>query len=146
MTTRLRNTRKLRGHVTMGCGRIIKHRKHQGGRGNAGGFHHHRTLLDKYHPGYFGKVGMRHFHYKINKFWRPSTNIDALWSLVPETIRKNWKEGDPVPVVDVTKKGYFKVLGKGHLPTQPIIVMAKLFTKRAEDKIKRAGGVCILTA
>lgn len=27
-----------------------------GGRGNAGGQHHHRILMDKYHPGYFGKV------------------------------------------------------------------------------------------
>ena len=30
-----------------------------GGRGNAGGQHHHRILMDKYHPGYFGKVGPR---------------------------------------------------------------------------------------
>merc|ERR1712000_587887 len=35
-----------------------KHRKHPGGRGLAGGQHHHRTNMDKYHPGYFGKVGM----------------------------------------------------------------------------------------
>lgn len=33
-----------------------KHRKHPGGRGNAGGLHHHRINFDKYHPGYFGKV------------------------------------------------------------------------------------------
>ncbi len=33
-----------------------KHRKHPGGRGNAGGQHHHRINFDKYHPGYFGKV------------------------------------------------------------------------------------------
>ena len=26
----------------------------------AGGQHHHRTNIDKYHPGYFGKVGMRY--------------------------------------------------------------------------------------
>jgi hypothetical protein len=36
--------------------------KHPGGRGLAGGQHHHRTNMDKYHPGYFGKVGMRYFH------------------------------------------------------------------------------------
>lgn len=33
-----------------------KHRKHPGGRGNAGGMHHHRINFDKYHPGYFGKA------------------------------------------------------------------------------------------
>lgn len=56
MPTRLTKTRKHRGHVSAGHGRIGKHRKHPGGRGMAGGQHHHRTNLDKYHPGYFGKV------------------------------------------------------------------------------------------
>ena len=37
-----KKTRKLRGHVSHGHGRIGKHRKHPGGRGNAGGQHHHR--------------------------------------------------------------------------------------------------------
>uniref|UniRef100_A0A6N2LF52 Ribosomal protein L18e/L15P domain-containing protein n=1 Tax=Salix viminalis TaxID=40686 RepID=A0A6N2LF52_SALVM len=55
MTTRFKKNRKKRGHVSAGHGRIGKHRKHPGGRGNAGGMHHHRILFDKYHPGYFGK-------------------------------------------------------------------------------------------
>jgi large subunit ribosomal protein L27Ae len=42
--------------VSAGHGRVGKHRTHPGGRGNAGGQHHHRILFDKYHPGYFGKV------------------------------------------------------------------------------------------
>uniref|UniRef100_A0A452IJ32 Large ribosomal subunit protein uL15 n=1 Tax=Gopherus agassizii TaxID=38772 RepID=A0A452IJ32_9SAUR len=46
--SRLRKTRKLRGHVSHGHGRIGKHRKHPGGRGNAGGMHHHRINFDKY--------------------------------------------------------------------------------------------------
>ncbi|KAI0435959.1 60S ribosomal protein [Xylaria telfairii] len=50
MPTRLSKTRKHRGH-----GRVGKHRKHPGGRGMTGGQHHHRTNIDKYHPGYFGK-------------------------------------------------------------------------------------------
>jgi large subunit ribosomal protein L27Ae len=57
MSTNKKKTRKLRGHVSHGHGRIGKHRKHPGGRGNAGGQHHHRINFDKYHPGYFGKVG-----------------------------------------------------------------------------------------
>lgn len=61
---RLRKTRKLRGHVSHGHGRVGKkdlpvgvlqvmyfvsgkHRKHPGGRGNAGGQHHHRINFDK---------------------------------------------------------------------------------------------------
>jgi len=29
-------------------------------------------------------------------------------------------------------QGYFKVLGKGVLPSQPVIVKAKFFSKKAE--------------
>lgn len=59
MLAGLRKNRKKRGHVSAGHGRIGKHRKHPGGRGNAGGQHHHRIMMDKYHPGYFGKVRSR---------------------------------------------------------------------------------------
>jgi len=37
MPTRFGKTRKLRGHVSAGHGRVGKHRKHPGGRGMAGG-------------------------------------------------------------------------------------------------------------
>ena len=62
MSKNKKKTRKLRGHVSHGHGRIGKHRKHPGGRGNAGGQHHHRINFDQYHPGYFGKVGMIFFY------------------------------------------------------------------------------------
>ncbi|CAN7053894.1 unnamed protein product [Brassica rapa subsp. trilocularis] len=63
MTTRFKKNRKKRGHVSAGHGRIGKHRKHPGGRGNAG-------------------VGMRYFHKLRNKFFCPIVNLDKLWSLV----------------------------------------------------------------
>lgn len=44
----------------------------------AGGQHHHRTNLDKYHPGYFGKVGMRYFHKQQAHFWKPVINLDKV--------------------------------------------------------------------
>lgn len=53
---------------------------------------------------------------------------------------------DRVPVIDVTKAGYFKVLGNGRLPNQPVVVKAKFFSKTAERRIKAIGGACILTA
>ncbi len=49
-------------------------------------------------------------------------------------------------VIDVTKAGYFKVLGKGRLPNQPVVVKAKFFSKTAERRIKAIGGACILVA
>ncbi|KAL2482516.1 60S ribosomal protein L27a-3 [Forsythia ovata] len=148
MTTRLKKHRKKRGHVSAGHGRIGKHRKHPGGRGNAGGMHHHRILFDKYHPGYFGKVGMRYFHKLRNKFFCPTVNIDKLWSLVPAEVQAQaQKSKDSAPVIDVTQLGFFKVLGKGVLPpAQPVVVKAKLISKIAEKKIKEAGGAVVLTA
>lgn len=50
------------------------------------------------------------------------------------------------PVIDVTKYGLFKVLGKGELPKQPLVVKAKFVSKLAEKKIKEAGGAVVLTA
>merc|ERR1711965_956312 len=147
MTARLKKCRKARGHVSHGKGRIGKHRKHPGGRGNAGGQHHHRINFDKYHPGYFGKVGMRHFHWKRNQDACPTINIDKVWSLVSEQMRTHYAtKTDKAPVIDCVQAGYYKVLGKGKLPEQPVIVKARFFSRRAEEKIKAVGGVCVLTA
>ena len=103
--------------------------------------------MDKYHPGFFGKVGMRTFHLTVNRSWSPAVNVDHLWSLLPKnTLQEASKKKGVAPVIDVTKKGYAKVLGKGALPKQPLIVKAKFFSRTAELKIKNAGGACILTA
>ncbi|OMH84820.1 60S ribosomal protein L28 [Zancudomyces culisetae] len=147
MPTRLSHTRKKRGHVSAGHGRVGKHRKHPGGRGMAGGQHHHRILMDKYHPGYFGKVGMRYFRRTNNKSWRPVVNVEKLWSLVDaETRIKLSANAELAPVVDTIQHGYGKVLGKGSVPKRPIIVKTRFVSFRAEQKIKKAGGVVVLAA
>ncbi|KAF4307140.1 iron-sulfur cluster assembly 2 like mitochondrial [Botryosphaeria dothidea] len=149
MPTRLTKTRKHRGHVSAGHGRIGKHRKHPGGRGLAGGQHHHRTNMDKYHPGYFGKVGMRYFHKTQQQFWKPVVNLDKLWSLIPSEKRDAYisaKSTDKAPVIDLLPLGYSKVLGKGRIPNVPIVVRARYVSKEAERKIKEAGGVVQLVA
>ncbi|PPE01713.1 hypothetical protein ES288_D02G197900v1 [Gossypium darwinii] len=88
--------------------------------------HHHRILFDKYHPGYFEKVGMRYFHKLRNKFYCPIVNIDKLWSLVPQDVKAK-ANNDSASMIDVTRFGYFKVLRKGVLPeNQPVVVKAKL--------------------
>ncbi len=142
----------------------------------AGGQHHHRTNLDKYHPGYFGKVGMRYFHQVKNQFWKPVINLDKvseepfnpgstvlddrnskltsylplqLWSLVPVEKRDEYlskEKGDTAPVLDLLPLGYSKVLGKGRIPDIPMVVRARFFSREAERKIKEAGGVVELVA
>jgi len=147
MTTKKKKCRKLRGHVSAGHGRVGKHRKHPSGRGNAGGLLHHRINFDKYHPGYFGKVGMRHFLLTRQKYWCPTVNLDKLWTLVSDQTRTYYKDKtDKASVIDVVRSGYYKVLGKGHLPEQPVIVKAKFFSRQAEEKIKAVGGACVLVA
>jgi large subunit ribosomal protein L27Ae len=63
----------------------------------------------------------------------PTVNVDRLWSMMPEGVYENSKaaaDGSAqAPVIDVTKLGYFKVLGKGSLPNIPIIVKARYFSK-----------------
>jgi len=106
-------------------------------------------MMDKYHPGYFGKVGMRYYHKLKSRFHCPAVNVNYLWSLLPaglEDLAQRKGKTDQVPVVDVTKSGYFKVLGNGELPKVPIVVKARYFSKEAERKIRAAGGVAQLTA
>lgn len=90
---------------------------------------------------------MRHFHLLKNQYFRPILNVDRLWSLVSKaTFEKAEQAKDnKAPVIDVTKSGFFKVLGKGELPKVPVIVKARFFSRLAEKKIKEAGGVCVLT-
>ncbi len=131
----------------MGYGRVGKHRKHPGGRGLAGGQHHHRIMMDKYHPGYFGKVGMRVFHLRRNIHFRPVINLDRVWTLVPKEVREQAaQKKDGALLIDVTKFGYHKVLGKGQLPKIPVVIKAKFFSREAELRIKSVGGSCVLTA
>lgn len=115
----------------------------------AGGLHHNRTNMDKYHPGYFGKVGMRYFHKQNAHFWKPVLNLDKLWTLIPEEKRdaalKNASKTS-APVIDTLAAGYGKVLGKGRIPNVPVIVKARFVSKLAEEKIKAAGGVVELIA
>jgi large subunit ribosomal protein L27Ae len=106
-----------------------------------------RTAMDRYHPGYFGKIGIRQFGLQRNHLHFPIVNLDKLWSLVqPNALELYAKNKDKVPVIDVTKAGYFKVLGKGYLPHQPLVVRAKFFSKKAERKIRAIGGACQLVS
>uniref|UniRef100_A0A2I3HW86 Large ribosomal subunit protein uL15 n=1 Tax=Nomascus leucogenys TaxID=61853 RepID=A0A2I3HW86_NOMLE len=111
----------------------------------AGGTHHHRISFNKYHPGYFGKVSMRHYHLKGNQSFCPTINLDKLWTSVSEQTRVNAAKNNTgaAPIIAVALLGYYKVLGKGKLPKQPVIVKAKFFSGRAEEKIKEVtGGLC----
>ena len=145
MPTRLRKHQKCHGDRQHGFGRIGRHRKHPGGKGKCGGEHHRRIYFNKYHPGHFGKLGMRDYHH-VEKNVR-MINVNRLWALIPEEQRKQFldrKDANKAPVIDVTAFGYFGVMGRGYLPECPLIVKARNFTAEAEAKIKAAKGACVL--
>ncbi|XP_057602767.1 60S ribosomal protein L27a-like [Hippopotamus amphibius kiboko] len=150
MPCRLSKTRQLRGHVSHGHGHghIGRHQKHPGGSGNTDGVPHHRSNLDKYHPGYFGKIGMRHHHLERNQSFCPPVSLDKLWTVVSEQTWVNAAKNKTgaAPIIDVMRSGYYKVLGKGKLPKQPVIMKATFFSRIAEEKIKGVGGACVLVA
>ncbi|XP_004408000.1 PREDICTED: 60S ribosomal protein L27a-like [Odobenus rosmarus divergens] len=100
-----------------------KHWKHPGGRGNAGGMHHHRINLDNYHPGYFGEVVSEQT--QVNA---AETRRELLLSLM-------WRD-----------QATTEFLGKGKVPKQPVIMKSKFFSRRAEEKIKGVGTACVLVA
>lgn len=61
------------------------------------------------HPGYFGKVGMRHFHLKRNQYFTPTINVDQLWHLLTPAEQEKTKEEDKknsgiAPVLDLNAK------------------------------------------
>jgi|TARA_B110000977_G_scaffold180287_1_gene239741 large subunit ribosomal protein L27Ae len=90
---------------------------------------------------------MRHFHKQKNHSFCPIINLDKLWTLVGEEKRLECaKASGKAPVIDLTEHGIFKMLGKGQLPKQPVVVKARFFSKLAEKKIKEVGGACILVA
>lgn len=57
---------------------------------------------------------MRHFHYTRNMHHNPTINVDKLWTLVPEEHKKDLTtDSEVVPVLDLVRLGYSKVLGNG---------------------------------
>ncbi|KAL7701959.1 60s ribosomal protein L27A/L29 [Lotmaria passim] len=145
MPTRFKKCRHQRGSTFCGYGRVGKHRKHESGRGNAGGMHHHRINFDKYHPGYFGKLGMNHYHKKKNQEWKPTINLNNLSRLIASEEAAKAQKGGSLPVVDLQSNGYAKLLGNGHIQV-PCIVKARYVSKLADKKIRKAGGAVVLQA
>jgi large subunit ribosomal protein L27Ae len=92
---------------------------------------------------------MRYFHKTKNQYFNKTINVEKLWTLVDaatmEEAQKHKAAGKAL-VLDTTKYGITKVLGNGRLPEIPVVVKARFFSKLAEDKIKAAGGACLLTA
>ncbi|KAL0230698.1 hypothetical protein PCE1_004254 [Barthelona sp. PCE] len=145
MVSRKSKTRKLRGHVSAGRGRIGKGRN-DGANGKAGGLTFLRNHFDRYHPGFFGKIGIPVYHRNKNHTFCPVLNLEKLMSVLSVEQRTEIQKSEKIPVIDITKAGYYKLLGKGLAPTRPVIVRARFVSAVAEKKIVAAGGAVELIA
>jgi large subunit ribosomal protein L15 len=140
-----KKSRKYRGYRTHGWGRVGQHRKSgsSGGRGRSGLHKHKWTFVMKYaedSSGYpfFGKHGFKQPNAIVAA--RVGINVGELDMMLDELVSRGLAQVvDGKYVVDLLKLGFNKLLGGGRV-TKPIIVRAVWVTRKAEEKIRAAGG------
>ncbi len=105
----------------------------------AGGHKHKWTWIVKYKPEHFGEKG----------FLPPTSrkikalNLNQISNIAEKLARsgQGQKEGDRI-VVDIVSLGYDKVLGGGRL-TYPVKIIAKSWTRSAEEKITASNSLIV---
>ncbi len=129
---------RIRGRRTCGYGQKFKHRGKgsKGGKGMAGTGKRAGQKVTwrlKYHPDYFGKTG-----FKSRQKRGLAINIgyinDKIKSLINEKKAIKEKDGYKIEL-----KGY-KILSTGKVDKK-LFIKANSFSKKAEEKIVKAGGV-----
>ena len=134
-----KKVRKRRGYRQHGYGRIGQHRKggQRGGKGKTGGKKHDWTYVTAHDPLRFGKHGF-HRHSKLRQD-HTTINIGEIARNLPQFMEGKRPAKDTPISIDLTAQGYDKVLGAGRISV-PLTITAPLFTHRAAEKIKAAGG------
>jgi len=144
MKSKTKKVRKLRGSHTHGYGSKKKHRGagSRGGRGLAGSgkraAQKKPSIFKKYGKKYFGRYGFKSLKKKIK-----AINIDYLEKNIEKLVKKKLvkKEGNTF-LIDLNKLGFEKLLGSGKV-TQKFKISVKSASKKAIEKIKKAGGEII---
>lgn len=146
MIRRKKKVRKLRGSHTHGWGCKKKHRGggHKGGRGMAGTGKRKKTKwtwVIKYAPDHLGKRG----------FKRPieaqreitAVNLRFIDEHLDELMQLGIAYEEEGRIIVDTTQFADKVLGAGKL-TKPLVIKARAFSPKAEEKIIKAGGEALL--
>jgi len=138
MPHRKRKTRYLRGSRTMGWGQVGQHRKSgmKGGRGKAGMHKHKWSYTIKYAPEHFGKHGFKSLLKPMRE-----VNVDELKKFISKGLYELGENG--VPIINLSKLGYGKLLGKGNITVKLNVVVEKA-SRKAAEKIRELGGKVIL--
>lgn len=126
---------KLRGSRTHGYGSAKKHRGKgsKGGKGMAGTKDHKKLYILKYMPNRLGKKGFKSLYKRRVKSKPKVINLKDIEKIAEKTKSKE---------IDLAKMGYDKLLGSGNI-TKPLTIKVNLFTKRAEEKIRKLGGIIL---
>lgn len=140
MPHRKRKTRKLRGSRTMGYGRVGQHRKSgmRGGYGRAGMHKHKWSYTIKYEPEHFGKHGFKSIERELRII-----NVEDLEELIREG--KYTLDESNVPVIDLSKEGFDKLVGRGRINAK-VKVIVKKASKKAISKIESLGGKVVIAS
>jgi len=145
MAKHKRNKRsRLRGRKTCGYGSRKKHRGKgsKGGKGMAGSgkrADHLKTWIwNEIGASYWGKRG---FNSKFKRL--KEINLDDIQAQMSTLIKEGNAKKTPEGT-EINLKG-FKVLGNGILK-EKFIIKADLFSKKAKERIEKAGGKAIATA
>lgn len=132
---------RYRGQKTHGCGAKKKRRGagNRGGKGMAGSgkrADQKKTYVLKYFgTDYFGKKGFRSHKRKLK-----TINIGLINEHLDQWVKKGWAKDDKnIYIIDLTKLGYDKLLGKG-LVTKKYKINVEFASQKTISKIKGAGG------
>lgn len=138
MKRKEKRVKKYRGHRTHGCGNIKNRRGsgNRGGVGNAGLNKHKKTWTVKYAPEHFGNRGFVKPLRKEQKV----LNVFEIENMAKKEQKKPSSSTQPQsaqPPFSLVFEG--KILGAGEI-TIPVFAKAFNWSKKAEEKIKQAGG------
>jgi len=146
MIRRKRKVRKLRGSHTHGWGCKKKHRGsgHKGGKGMAGTGKRKKTKwtwVIKYMPGHLGKRGFKRPVEAQNEVM--AVNLRFIDEHLDELMQLGIAYEEEGKIVVDTTQFADKVLGSGKI-TKPLVIKARAFSPKAEEKIVQAGGEALL--
>ncbi len=135
-------TSKFRGSRTHGRGKKAgRGAGLRGGRGNAGLHKHKWISIVKYNPDYFGHHGFKRPQSVVTG--KVTLNLSDVEQALPMLSKDGFAvEKDGKWTVDLTKMGVDKLLGSGQV-TKPLSVKVVEASAKAEQKLKKAGGVLI---
>lgn len=86
---------------------------------------------------------MRHYRLQKTQYHCDTVNVERLWSMMDVNAQTFYAANtEKLPILDITRLGFSKVLGSGKPLGHPMVVRAREFSKLGREKIEAAGGSC----